>query len=491
MMRDTHSGRSSLRVQVVTTVGVVVVALMSLISLVVLHRTRSQIIEQQRQDAVAVARTFAIPAVDAMIVGDQTQSAAADVLDNHVRTFMAATDGAVSVSIVDPAGRILAHSNPRLVNRVLTDSMALRTSRSAAPASAVFQDDDARWVIEAAVPLQVGGKRWGGALIRFDAEPMRRDIRRLFVQLLLITLIVTFATLGLLYMLVDRITSSLAALVSEVDKIDFESDQPSTLEAPRNEIGYLIRHFDLLKSRLAQSRRQLTAAQHQVYQAEKLASVGRLASGVAHEVNNPLNGIRFCVHGMQSDPHNAELTERYLGLIDEGIRQIESVVQKLLGFARSQPATFERISINEQLQVVLDLLEFQLRKKEVVTQVALPPDLPAVRADATLMKEVFMNLLMNSIDAVEQGGSIRVQSGEAEGDAVFVSITDNGSGILEEHTSQIFEPFFTTKETGRGTGLGLSVTLGIVELHGGTIRVHSAPHLQTTFTVVLPRERAA
>jgi signal transduction histidine kinase len=279
--------------------------------------------------------------------------------------------------------------------------------------------------------------------------------------------------------------------VAEVDQIDFESDQPSQLDAPRNEIGYLVRHFDLLKERLAQSRRQLRAAQHQVYQAEKLASVGRLASGVAHEVNNPLNGIRFCVHGIQSDPGNAEQAARYLGLIDEGIQQIESVVQKLLGFARSQPATFERISVNEQLHVVLDLLEFQFRQKDVAVQVVLPPDRRQVRADATLMKEVFMNLLMNSIDAVELGGSIRVQSGLADDDRLFVSITDNGSGIRAEHITQIFEPFFTTKETGRGTGLGLSVTLGIVELHGGTIRVHSEPRLQTTFTVVLPREVAA
>jgi len=467
------------------------VALLSFISLVVLLQARRQIIQQQQQDAIAVARTFAIPAVDAMIMGDQTPAAAADVLDNHVRTFLAATDGVKSVSIVDPAGRILANSDPRRYNQLLADSISLQASRTTVPISAVFRDEAARWVIEAAVPLQVGGKRWGAALIRFDAEPMRQQIQRLFIQLLLITLVVSTATLGLLFALVDRITASLRALVAEVDKIDFENELPSTLEAPSNEIGALVRHFELLKGRLSQSRRQLSAAQHQVYQAEKLASVGRLASGVAHEVNNPLNGMRFCVHGIQSDPENPELRQRYLGLIDEGIQQIESVVQKLLGFARSQPATFEMISINEQVRVVLDLLEFQLRKKDVVTQLALDPDLPAVRADATLLKEVFMNLLMNSIDAVDAGGGIRVQSGVSEDDGVFVSITDNGAGILEEHMTKIFEPFFTTKETGRGTGLGLSVTLGIVELHGGTIRVHSEPHVQTTFTVVLPREVAA
>lgn len=486
-----HFGRASLRVQVVTTVGVVVVSLMAVVSLFVLLQTRRQIIVQQQQDAVAVARTFAIPAVDAMIMGDQEPASATEVLDNHVRTFLAATEGVLSVSIVDAAGRVLAHSNPRFYNRTLADSMALRASRLTQPASAVFEDEDGRWVTEAIVPLQLGTRRWGAVLIRFDAEPTRVQIRRLFISLLLITLLVTTATLGLLNVLVGRVTSSLRALVDEVDQIDFASEQPSALEVPSNEIGYLIRHFDQLKGRLAQSRRQLASAQHQVYQAEKLASVGRLASGVAHEVNNPLNGIRFCLHGIQAAPEDPAQRERYLTLIAEGIGQIESVVQKLLGFARSQPASFERISLNEQIQVVLDLLEFQMRRKEVLLQVALHPDLPAVRADAALLKEVFMNLLMNSIDAVEQGGSIRVQSGPAEDGRVFVSVSDNGSGISEEHRSMIFEPFFTTKETGLGTGLGLSVTLGIVELHGGTISVHSEPRVQTTFTVVLPQEGAA
>lgn len=102
-----------------------------------------------------------------------------------------------------------------------------------------------------------------------------------------------------------------------------------------------------------------------------------------------------------------------------------------------------------------------------------------------------MNLLLNGVDAVQEGGVIRIQTGSADEGGVFVSITDNGVGIPEEHISQIFEPFFTTKETGHGTGLGLSVTLGIVELHKGTIRVNSVPGRKTTFTVVLPSEVSA
>lgn len=485
---DARTGRSSLRLQVVSSVGAVVVILMGVISLSVLLQARMQILEQETRSAEAVARAFAIPAVDAMIMGDQTGSAASDVLDNHIRTFIGGTEGVLAVGIVDPEGWVVAHSDPGRYNRLLADSVALRASRTTSPVSSVFQNDAGRWVIEVSVPLSVGSRWWGAALIQFDGEPARRQVQRLFLLLLLLTVVVTSATLGVLHGLIGRVTASLRALVSEMDRTDFETAAPVTLEAPDNEVGYLIHRFGLLKERLVLSRDQLARAQHQVYQAEKLASVGRLASGVAHEVNNPLNGIRFCLHGIQAQPGDAEQTERYLGLITEGIQQIESVVQKLLGFARSQPASFQAISLNEQLQVVLELLGFQTRQKAVAVQVALDPELPAVKADPTLMKEVFMNLLMNAIDAVDEGGTIRIQSGATEEGGVFVSIADNGVGILPEHLSQVFEPFFTTKETGRGTGLGLSVTLGIVELHKGTIRVHSVPGTKTTFTVALPTE---
>jgi signal transduction histidine kinase len=232
-------------------------------------------------------------------------------------------------------------------------------------------------------------------------------------------------------------------------------------------------------------------AQHQIYQAEKLASVGRLAAGVAHEVNNPLNGIRFCVHGIQADPSNPEQTARYLGLINEGLQHIESVVQKLLGYARHQPTSFGAVNLNEPLNRVLELLGFQIREKEIRTEVALDPNLPSIRADANLIQEMLMNLVLNSIDAVEVGGRIRVRTGVDSDDRLYVLVTDDGSGIAPEHLQQIFEPFFTTKDTGQGTGLGLSVTLGIVELHQGEIRVHSTPGTKTTFTVLFPQEGAA
>jgi two-component system, NtrC family, sensor kinase len=487
----TAPARSSLRVQIVATVGIVIIALMSTVFLGVLLQARTYIIGQQVRNAESVARAFSIPVIDALILGDQIRSIAGDLLENHIRTFRDDVDGVLYISIVDEAGSVIAHSDPALYNTQVEDSATLRASRAAVPLSATYRAATGSWVLETVVPLQVGGKRWGAAFIGFDAEPTRRLVGRLFVLLFALTLSATVVTLGVLYFFIARFTGSLRDLMAEVDRIDFETDSPMTIRPPSNEIGYLVQHFELLKDRLVQSRNQLVSAQQQVYQAEKLASVGRLAAGVAHEVNNPLNGIRFCVYGIQNDPSNMPQTERYLGLINEGLQHIESVVQKLLGYARHQPASFVEASLNAELQRVLDLLEFQLRQKDVVLEAALDPDVPLVRVDPNLMQEMLMNLLLNSIDAIEQGGTIRVRTGSAADDHVFVSVTDNGSGIQPEHLQQIFEPFFTTKETGQGTGLGLAVTLGIVELHKGAIRVHSVPGKKTTFTVTLPRQGEA
>jgi two-component system, NtrC family, sensor kinase len=477
--------RSTLRVQILGAVGAVIVVLLTAISLGVLRQARSYIIEQQTRRAESAAHAFAIAVVDAFIVGEQIRSVAGDLLENHIRRFASEVDDVLHIGIVDRSGRVIAHSDPSLYGTILPDTAALRVSRAAVPMTAMFRGPTGHWVVETVVPLQVGTRRWGTAFMGFDAEPTRQQVSRLFTLLLVLMVLATTTTLGVLYLFIDRLTAALEQLVVEVDRMDFESDEPITVAAPNNEVGYLVDRFQSLKGRLSHSRAQLAAAQRQAYQAEKLASIGRLAAGVAHEVNNPLNGMRFCLHGLRSEPANAEQTVGYAGLIGEGISRIESVVQKLLGFARHRPATFEDVAMNEQVGRVLDLLSFQAREKGIAVELALDARLPAVRGDANEVQELIMNLLLNSIDAAPHGGSILVRTGCVP-DGVFLSITDNGTGIAPEYMDRIFEPFFSTKEPGSGTGLGLAVAQGIVERHGGRIAVHSVPGRKTTFTTTFP-----
>ncbi len=240
--------------------------------------------------------------------------------------------------------------------------------------------------------------------------------------------------------------------------------------------------------RLKLSKQQLATAQKQVYQSEKLASIGRLASGVAHEINNPLNGIKNCLYAIQKEPDNKEQTTEYLSLINEGMNYIENVIKKLLGFARQQTQITHSLIINEMIINVYKLLEYKLKQKQSVVNLDLLEDIPTISADIQLIQEVIMNILINAYDAIGERGEIKIKSGIQDSKHIFFSIIDNGIGLNGDELDKIFDPFYTTKDPGEGTGLGLWVSLGIVENHNGQITVSSVQNKETIFTVILPTE---
>jgi two-component system NtrC family sensor kinase len=220
---------------------------------------------------------------------------------------------------------------------------------------------------------------------------------------------------------------------------------------------------------------------------ERLASVGRLAAGIAHEINNPLGGIllfsRLLLRSCQSDGVERENLER---IVNDATR-CQDIVQGLLDFSRQREPTTEPLNLNDVVQKGTSLLENQAIFHNINMVKHLQPDLPPARADAAQMQQVFVNIIMNAAEAMEGEGTLTISTRSLPADRhVEVSFTDTGCGIPEESLGHLFEPFFTTKEVGRGTGLGLSVSHGIVESHGGTIRVTSRIGEGTTFVVCLP-----
>ncbi len=479
--------QSSIKLRVLSIIGVVVSVLMIIISISILHQWRALIIGQETDNAKSVATAFSIPVIETMIHADHEQGSRDDLLISHVQNFRDNVEGIVYISIQDNSHRILAHSDLSRYGRLLSDPDILAVSRTREVLSSISEHPDHGLMLEILQPLQIGEKRWGTVLMGLDATQIREKVRSAFFQLLGLTMVAMFVTIGLLYFFISRVLASLRDLVAEVDKIDLDSDDAIALPARSDEIGFLIDHFEMMKKRLAQSRIDLEKAQNQIFQAEKLASIGRLASGVAHEVNNPLNGMRFCVFGIKKDLDNRKQTVEYLNMIDDGLTQIESVVTKLLGYARQRPKESRHVDMVKQLSIVRDLLEYRLNEKDIKMNIRVDEDLPTVQADPNLMQEMLMNLLLNSLDAVEEDGEITVGMQAAAGKMV-ITVRDNGTGIADDELKVIFEPFYSTKETGKGTGLGLSVTHGIVESHNGTISVTSRAGDYTEFTITLPLE---
>lgn len=235
----------------------------------------------------------------------------------------------------------------------------------------------------------------------------------------------------------------------------------------------------------------------QLMQSAKLAAIGEMAAGVAHELNSPMTVIignsQMILRDHQTDESSAELLR---DVINCGLR-CKKIIQNLLTFSRQDQQPMSPTCLNNVVQRVLSLVKYQVTRSNVNIELDLAPDLPRVPANEQQLDQVLINLILNARDAVEsnrQEKKIIISTGfreTAAGGQVEVTVTDNGAGIPAENLMKIFNPFFTSKEASRGTGLGLSVSLGIAEAHGGTIDVVSKPGRGSSFSLVIPVQNDA
>jgi signal transduction histidine kinase len=231
----------------------------------------------------------------------------------------------------------------------------------------------------------------------------------------------------------------------------------------------------------------------QLSQADKLSSIGLLAAGVAHEVNTPLAVIssyaQMLSKQLQGDPQKGALMEK----ITRQTFRASEIVNNLLNFSRTSGTEFADVNVNQIILDTLALLEHQFKTARIRVQDELTGHLPVINGNAGRLQQVFLNLFLNARDAMPEGGTLRVAT--MNGESVSIAVADTGTGIAQENIRRIYDPFFTTKtaqqpgQPGRGTGLGLSVTYGIIQEHAGKIRVESRPGEGTTFYLDFPLMR--
>jgi len=233
--------------------------------------------------------------------------------------------------------------------------------------------------------------------------------------------------------------------------------------------------------------RELKAIQAKLIQSEKMSSLGRMAASVAHEINNPLGAVVVYSHLLlESAPEDFPGRANLQKIVREAIR-CRDIVRGLLDFARPGPGAGQKADVNVIVRAARDLLTGQAVFSDIEAVLELSPMPLEITCDPSQLQQVFTDILVNAAEAIDGAGTIRVRSlYDASRRMVAVSFTDTGRGIAPRDLERIFEPFFTTKQDGHGTGLGLAVVYGIVEKHGGTIKVDSRPGRGTTFTVWLP-----
>jgi PAS domain S-box-containing protein len=228
--------------------------------------------------------------------------------------------------------------------------------------------------------------------------------------------------------------------------------------------------------------------EQQIRYSEKLASVGKLAAGVAHEINNPLAGILNCLYNLRKGTLSPARQEEYWVSMEDGVRRVQKIVRQLLDFSQQHEPEFSPTDINQVVDRVLVLTNHLFTSNLIQLETVLGHALPHLMVDRHMMEQVLMNLILNAVQAMKKGGVLTIRTSVVEG-VCRVEVSDTGSGIPPAVLPRIFDPFFTTKSEGEGTGLGLSVSLGIVERHGGKILVESEVGKGTTFTLCLPLSR--
>jgi len=232
---------------------------------------------------------------------------------------------------------------------------------------------------------------------------------------------------------------------------------------------------------------QLEEARHEILQSEKMASVGRLAAGVAHEIGNPAGIVTGYVHMLKEKDLSAEQTSDFLARMEREVERISETIRELLNFAQPASAQAVPVQLNDIISDCCALFSYQRDMNSCTINFEPAHALPTIYANAHMLQQLMVNLILNARDAMPDGGTIHIKTRRlADRPKIELTIADTGCGIAPEHQSLIFDPFFTTKDPGKGTGLGLSNAHRIVELHGGEISAASEPEKGATFTITFP-----
>lgn len=284
----------------------------------------------------------------------------------------------------------------------------------------------------------------------------------------------------------------------EKDEINFLSDLRKTAAiALSNSLRSIamqenLRRWNIeLERKVEERTRELKETQSQLIQAEKLASIGTLAGGIAHEINNPLTAVLTNVQMLKMLGEIKDMES--LSLIEEGAKRCQAIIQKLMRYARKteEIETFQEVDVNSVIRNVCDFLGYQLKQENIELELFLS-EVDWISGIPNELEQVFTNLILNSKDAIKAAGrlgKIRVKTEQKEG-VVRIELSDNGIGIRRENLARIFDPFYTTKDIGEGTGLGLTITSGIVEKHLGKIFVTSEEGNGTTFIIQFPNAKS-
>jgi signal transduction histidine kinase len=477
----------SLRLKMILGIGAILLAAIGTFAFIALRHQEQYQRDLARHQAELIAAVAERSLARAMGLGETAvvQSILARI-GEHERL--------AGIRIVDAAGRVLRSSQPEEIGRRLAQAAHMDPGRTPGPTWDLERQTVGVFRPIFTAPSCAGCHPQGQQILGFlnvlvSFPPLESD-NSTHWTMTIVAAVAALLAVGVLIavffsLLLGRRLNLFSATMRRVEAGEFSARVD---DASPDELGRLARSFNAMLERLAEARRQLEDRHaEQIRRAQNLAALGTMAAGIAHEINNPIAGMQNCVRTLLKGNWDTARLAQYLEMLREGLERIGRTVGQLLNFAREAKPQVARVNLRPLLRRCLALLGHELTARKITTFLHVEGEVSDILGDPHQLEQVFLNVIMNAIEAMPNGGKLDIAVRERqEPHCVQVSVVDTGCGILPDVLPRIFDPFFTTKEVGKNTGLGLSVSYGIVRTHGGYIDVESIGRQGTTVRVDLP-----
>lgn len=443
---------------------------------------RNLLYESLEGEGKQMVTSLASPIINALLYEEMGVIEEGGLLDNFIEEIMKNTGfPVVHAFVTDPYGKVLTHNNYSEYGKTYTDPLTSSAITELRYISRLIPGKPT--ILDMAMPLHIHGKNWGILRVGVSTAPLEKELDALARRIIGASTVFFLFGAALSYLIgqnMARPLQRLTALMSAVSTDNLAVELP-----PRrpDEIGVLQESFQQMLERLRRSESERERAVMHLIQSEKLASIGKIVAGVAHEVNNPLATIGACIYNLEQDNSSPN---RNLEILKQGAERIERIVRQLTDFSRAGALEIQPVGSSYFFDEIREFSRMTLKNRPVqlVMQDLCSPPI-ALYLDKGKIHQVILNLLINAADASPERGEVRLTAASDSNDYIL-SVHDQGHGIPVEMGDQIFDIFYTTKPAGAGTGIGLAICKSIVEMHGGDLTFESRSG-DTTFAVRIPR----
>ncbi|MBI1921451.1 MAG: HAMP domain-containing protein [Geobacter sp.] len=449
------------------------------------HNEKRHLFEKLEGDGKLLLTALKAPIINAMTYEEIGVIDDVDMLDNFVEEIVGSHQLPTTYAfIIDRDGKVLAHNDYGEFGKTYRDPLTLAALTGDDFMSKVAPEGRENGpVLDLALPLKVSGERWGALRVGLSMAPLERQLASLRVQVLTFSGLFFLLGTAIFYVVGHAISKPLQQLASAMADVNHETLEAKLLpQKRRDEIGLLQESFLDMLRRLQTSEQERQRAVAQMIRNEKLATIGKIVAGVAHEVNNPLAAISACIYNLEGNvPHELR---RYTEILKSGVQRIETIVRQLTDFSQARALDLQPVSSSVFFKEAAGFAAMALKKLDV-TLVSIDSCPPMVlQIDKGKLHQVVLNLILNAADAAPSDSAIEFLA-YCHDDFYFLAVRDKGAGIPPEEKEKIFEIFYTTKPAGEGSGIGLAICRSIVEMHRGEIFFESSPG-ETTFIVKIP-----